>query len=82
MHDDIWGVPYGRMLEFISGQDGAVRVNNGLFRFGSARIEIKELPERALGSLRFAQTRLIVSGGEDAEEIYRRVFIRFLSAGG
>lgn len=81
-YDENWGIALARIDDFFSSQSGVERTGVRSFLFGEAKIELEELPEKRMGSLRMARTRVKISGGSDADEIYHRFFIRFLSAGG
>ncbi len=81
-YDGNWGVQFARIDSFFSSQSGVARMSDCSFSFGDAKIELEELPEKRMGSLRMARTRVRIIGGSDADEIYQRFFMRFLSAGG
>lgn len=81
-HDENWGITFARIDDFFSSQSGVERLDACSFSYGEAKIELEELPEKHIGSLRMARTRVKISGGCDADEIYHRFFMRFLSAGG
>lgn len=81
-YDENWGIALARIDEFFSAQSDVARVGERSFLFGNARIELEELPEKRMASLRMARTRVMITGDEDADKIYRRFYLRFLSAGG
>lgn len=81
-YNENWGIAFPRVSEFFSQQSDVLAENACVFRYKDARIELEELPEKRMGSLRLARTRVTISGGTDADEIHRRFYLRFLSAGG
>ena len=81
-YDENWGIAFARVDEFFASQRDVERIGGRSFVFGNAHIELMELPEKRIASLRMARTRVIITGEADADEIYRRFYYRFLSAGG
>lgn len=81
-YDENWGIAFARIDDFFSSQSGVERISSCAFLYGEAKIELEELSEKHMGSLRMARTRVKISGGSDADDIYHRFFMRFLSAGG
>ena len=79
-YDEIWGIAFPRVSEFFSGQ--TKKEDECSFRYGEALIALEPLPDRHLGSMVIAQTRVRITGGTDADEIHRRFNMCFLSAGG
>ena len=79
--DEIWGIAFARVCEFFSEQRNVIRENEQCFMYKNTRIELERQPDRKMGSLVFPRTRVVIRG-EEAEEIYRRFYLRFLSAGG
>ena len=79
-YDEIWGIAFPRVSEFFSLQ--AERENECSFRYGEAVIVLEPLPDKHLGSMVIAQTRVRITGDADADDIHRRFYMRFLSAGG
>lgn len=67
MHDEIWAVDANRVKAF--------------FRDNSDDVTIIPLPEKRLRSMVLPQTRIIITG-ENADELYRRFYIAFVTAGG
>ena len=81
-YDETWGIAFNRVSEFFSAQGDVEKTDDCLFRYKDSRIELEELPDRHNFSMRIAQTRVKITGGADADEIHRRFYMRFLSAGG
>lgn len=67
MFDEVWAVDARRIEAF--------------FREYGGEAEVLPLPERKIGTIPVPQTRVIITG-EDAEEVYRKFFLHFISAGG
>ena len=81
-YDEIWGIAYPRVSEFFSAQSDVEIISDGAFRYGDAAVELEALPDKHMGSMIIARTRVRIEGGADADEIHRRFYMRFLSAGG
>ena len=81
-HDETWGIAFPRVNEFFSTQNDVERTGDRSFRYGNATIDLDALPDKHMGSMIIAQTGVKIDGGEDADEIHRRFYMRFLSAGG
>lgn len=80
--EENWGISEARMADFLSGQPDVLRTRDG-FVFRDCRILLTALPHNALGKWPMPRTRVVITGSEDnAREIHRRLFLRFLSAGG
>ena len=67
MRDEVWAVDAERIEAFFSEHPGDVTVI--------------ALPERKVGSMTVPQTRVIIRG-ENADELYRRFCLSFITAGG
>ena len=67
MYDEVWAVDAERVRVF--------------FRNDLDDVRIIPLPERTLGSMTMPQTRIIITGDND-DELYRRFYISFMTAGG
>lgn len=67
MHDEIWAVDAMRIEAF--------------FREHPGDVTVIPLPDKKLGSMTMPQTRIIIRG-EDADELYRRFCLSFMTAGG
>ena len=80
-YNEIWGIAFSRISKYFSTQEDVESFGPRSFKFKDAVIELEELPDKALGSMRVCQTRVTISG-EDAEEIHRRFYLQFLSAVG
>ena len=80
-YDEIWGISFPRVSGYFASLGDVEKHSDSFFTFGNARIELEELPEKKMGSMRIARTNVKITG-TDADEIYRRFYLRFLSAGG
>lgn len=67
VYDEIWAVDMKRIEAFFSENPGDVTVI--------------PLPDRTLGSMNMPQTRIIISG-DNADELYHRFYLSFMTAGG
>lgn len=67
MYDEVWAVDAKRVEAF--------------FRKNPGDVTVISLPDRRLGSMTMPQTRIIITG-EDADELYRRFYLSFMTAGG
>lgn len=80
--EENWGISIERMADFLSGQPDVTPAQDG-FVFRDCRILLTALSHNALGKWPIPRTRVVITGSEDdAREIQRRLFLRFLSAGG
>lgn len=66
-YDEVWSVKAEEVREFFSGREGDVSVI--------------PLPDKKIGAVALPQTRVIIQG-DNAEELYRQFFFRFLRGGG
>lgn len=67
MYDEIWAVDAERVKAF--------------FGDGCDDVTVISLPGRMLGSMELPQTRIIITG-DNAEELYHRFYLSFMTAGG
>lgn len=67
MYDEVWAVDADRIEAF--------------FREHPGDVTVIPLPDRRLGSMVMPQTRIIITG-ENADELYRRFYLSFMTAGG
>ena len=67
MYDEVWAVDAKRIEAFFGENPGDVTVIS--------------LPDRTLGSMTMPQTGIIING-ENADELYRRFYLSFVTAGG
>ena len=67
MYDEVWAVDAKRVEDFFMENPGDVTVIS--------------MPDRKLGSMTMPQTRIIISG-ENADELYHRFYLSFMTAGG
>lgn len=68
MYDEVWAVDSKRIKAFFRDHPGD-------------DVTIIPLPDRTLGSMTMPQTRIIITG-ENADELYRRFYLSFMTAGG
>ena len=66
-YDEVWAVDANRITAF--------------FKDNNDEVTIIPLPDRRLRSMVMPQTRIIISG-ENADELYRRFYLAFITAGG
>lgn len=67
VYDEVWAVDAERIRNFFSDHPGDVTVI--------------PMPDRRLGAMTMPQTRIIIRG-DDAEELYHRFYLSFMTAGG
>ena len=67
IYDEIWAVDADRIKDFFSENCDCVTVTS--------------LPDRKLGSMVMPQTRIIIEG-DNADELYHRFYLSFMTAGG
>lgn len=67
MYDEVWAVDAKRVEAF--------------FRENPGDVTVEPLPDRKLGSMTMPQTRIVIRG-ENADELYRRFYLSFMTAGG
>lgn len=67
MYDEIWAVDAERIRAF--------------FREHPDCVTVIPMPDKKLGSMTMPQTRIIITG-ENADELYRRFYLSFMTAGG
>ena len=83
MKEETWGIAIDRARAFFREQEDVREENRNLFTFGSCRITLTELKPKGMGVWAAKRTRVNMEGDEqDAEKIYHRFFIRFLTTGG
>ena len=81
--EETWSVSIQRIRGFFRMQDDVTEENVNCFVFGTCRIILTELKPKCMGAWSTQRTRIHLEGSEaDAEQIYYRFFIQFLSAGG
>lgn len=79
-YNEIWAVSTGQAEEFFQ-QNPAVQYDGSNYFYKNCIITIEKLPEREI--LKIPQTRIVMSGQDsDTEEIHKKFFLHFLSAGG
>lgn len=79
---EIWAVEAGRIAAFFRSLPDVLETETG-FRARDCEILVAKLEDRCVGRLHFPQTQVQFRGGEEAVgQMYRRFFLRFVSAGG
>ena len=79
---ETWGIPIERIESFFSGQEDVLRTGDKRYIYKECGICLTRLPDRELGGIRVPQTLIEFSGREnDTQEIRKRFFLRFISAG-
>ena len=77
-----WAIDPDRIRRFFSEQSDVIETGNG-FQFRQCQITLHPCEGTLLGKWPQKRTLLIMDGPEeDTAQIYRRFFLRFLSAGG
>ena len=77
-----WAVDPQRVQAFFAAQPGAQATEDGFYLEG-CRVRLTAVPGTLLGKWPITRTRLCFEGEPDGvEEVYRRFFLAFLSAGG
>lgn len=66
-YDEIWAVDAERIRRF--------------FQENSGDVTVIPMPEKSLGPMTIPQTRIMIRG-ENAEELYRKFCLHFMTAGG
>ena len=80
--DEVWAVSPEKIEAFFRQQPDVAETGRE-FRYAACRIVLTALPPRGEGFWNIPQTRIVLEGPEqDLSTIYRRFFLRFLSAGG
>jgi hypothetical protein len=82
IYDETWGIQFPRIREYFLEQSGVTELSETEYSYLGASISLQPLPPRQMGSVHIARTRVVISGESDADDIHRRFFMRFLSAGG
>lgn len=67
MYDEVWAVDAERIKRF--------------FKDHPDEVTVIPLPDRTLGSMTMPQTRIIITGDE-ADSLYHRFYLSFITAGG
>ena len=83
MHrDENWAVDAARIRAFFREQ-ADVQEERDIFIFNKCTVTLIPLSGNAMGKWQIPRTQIIFEGDEDdVQAIYRRFFLRFLSAGG
>lgn len=77
-----WAIVRSRIESFFRGEPDILTCGDD-YLYRSCRIRLVTLEDHTIGALHFPRTRVIFEGPEeDLQSIYRRFFLRFVSAGG
>ena len=68
-YDEVWALDSERVRLFFEDHNE------------DENVIVTALPERKLGSISIPQTRIIIAG-ENADDLYHRFLLQFISAGG
>ncbi len=80
--DKNWAVSITRVREFFDSQPDVQAIDDG-YRYKDCQITLTEVPLEQQGPVRLPRTQLHINGPDaEAEHIYHRFFLQFLSAGG
>ena len=80
--DENWAVDPGRVRDFFAQLPGAVETPEG-FIIEDCRVTLIPVESSLFGKWPMKRTRILLDGPETAvNDIYRKFFLRFLSAGG
>lgn len=80
--EENWAIPAERIREFFRQQADVAETADG-FLFRQCRIRLTPQSGQLLGKWQQHRTLISLDGPEaDTEEIYKRFFLQFLSAGG
>ena len=82
IYDETCGIQFPRIREYFLAQSGVTELSETEYVYLGASISLQPLPPKQLGSVHIARTRVVISGDSGADDIHRRFFMRFLSAGG
>lgn len=80
-YEEIWAVSFDRICDFFEAQPGCRIDIRGKYILDDLEIVITPMPEKAVKSLRFPQTRVSIAG-ENTEKLIRAFELQFFSAGG
>ncbi len=77
-HDEIWSYSYERIQEYLLslGAD----MDGDIYSLPACTVALESLPDRQLGGLSFARTRVRIEG-PGSEEFYHGFRLHFLSGG-
>ena len=80
--EENWAISVDRFREFLVSQPDVLETD-GVFFFGNCRITLEPISGTLLGKWDLPRTGLRIEGPEEELNIiHRRIFLRFLSAGG
>ena len=87
-YKEAWAVDIARIERFFLSLENAERGNaeeegGSLIRCGACSVKLSPLPQHPVGPVAVPRTLVEISGPDAAAgELYRRFFLRFISAGG
>ena len=80
--DENWAVAPDRVRAFFAALPGAEATENG-FLVEGCQVRLTAIDGQLLGKWAMQRTRICIEGPDDAaKSLYRKFFLRFLSAGG
>lgn len=80
--EEDWGIAPERMAAFLAGEPEVLATAEG-FVFRDCRVVLTGCTRQALGKWPVRRTRVTITGSQEAARaLQRRIFLRFLSAGG
>lgn len=78
-YNEIWGIPANYVHDFLRRETTQLAENQ--YKYKECLISLTVLPPKGL--LRIPQTQVVFKGScEHTEEIHKKFFLNFLSAGG
>ena len=81
--EEIWSISIQRARNFFLEQEDVTEEGENSFSFASCRIDLTELNPKGTGIWAARRIQVRMEGDDaDAEHIYHRFFIQFLSTGG
>ena len=82
-YDETWAVDITRIERFFLSMENAEKTAGDLIRCCKCSVKLTALSGHAVGPVEVPRTRVEITGEEAAaKELYRRFFLRFISAGG
>lgn len=81
-YSEVWGIAANRIDKFFSAQSDVEKLSELHYKYRAADVLIEKLPDRQFSIVSLPRTQVTITGGEDADEIHRRFYMQFLSAGG
>ena len=82
-YNEIWAVDAARIKSFFLSLKDAGLKDEGMISCGECSVRLTPLPAHPVGPVDVPRTKVEITGEDAAaEELYRRFFLRFISAGG